>query len=160
MSVPISTIPRIEPIWLHGGGSFSADHALGVGENGIGDGLVGFRLLQERLRLLEVSFRLLQERLPNCPFIKAPIDVSPFPLGPRSRGGTWHRRKLQARGKQLQTPAQRSARLFWLTRNGSPAEDEATHSFKVQVWSQVQQSCARAKALKLRNDPGLFLDWF
>ena len=75
MSVPISTMPRIEPIWLHGGGSFIAYHALGVGENGIGDGLVGFRLLQERFRLLEVGLRLLQERLPNCPFIKAPIDL-------------------------------------------------------------------------------------
>ena len=34
-SVPISTLPRIEPILLHGGGSLSADHALGVGENGV-----------------------------------------------------------------------------------------------------------------------------
>ena len=64
MSVPISAIPRLEPIWLNGGDIISADRSLGVGENGIGGGLVGFRLLQ-------VGLRLLQEHLPHSPITKA-----------------------------------------------------------------------------------------
>ena len=53
--VSLSAIPRIEPIWLYVVGQFGANHALGVGKNGIGVGAVGLRLLAVGLRLLAVG---------------------------------------------------------------------------------------------------------